>query len=256
MNALKTRTRAGNKVIAAAVCLGAILMSLGAGLYAADSISPAHPATGTIIGVIQIQGTPPKLEPLKIVKDQDVCKDVPNESLIVGPGQGLQNVVVSLEGAPTQTSPAPHQARSVYRLTNAQCRFVPHVLVMQFNTELEIANADPILHTVKALPAQVNVGLYPGRTVQSEVGKPRLGPVKLTCEIHPWMLGYVFFTDNPYFAVTDLHGEYEIDNVPPGKYQVRIWHELLGYQVSTLTVTAGNTTEFNFKFDSSKLSPR
>jgi hypothetical protein len=255
MNALKTRTRAGNKVIAAAVCLGAILMSLGAGLYAADSISPAHPATGTIIGVIQIQGTPPKLEPLKIVKDRDVCKNVPNESLIVGPGQGLQNVVVSLVGVPTQASSTPHQVHSIYRLTNAQCRFVPHVLVMQYDNDLEISNADPILHTAKALPVQVNVGLYPGRTIQSGVGKPRLGPVKLTCEIHPWMLAYVFLTDNPYFAVTDMHGEYEIANVPPGKYQVKIWHELLGDQVSNLTVTAGKTTEFNFKFDSGKPAP-
>ena len=181
---------------------------------------------------------------------------MPNESLLVGPGEGLQNVVVSLEGVPTQTSSAPHQVRPIYRLTNAQCRFVPHVLVMQFNNELEIANADPILHTAKALPVQVNVGLYPGRTVQSEVGMPRLGPVRLTCGIHPWMLAYVFLTDNPYFAVTDVHGEYEIDNVPPGKYRVRIWHELLGDQVSTVAVTAGKTTEFNFKFDSSKRSPR
>jgi hypothetical protein len=85
---------------------------------------------------------------------------------------------------------------------------------------------------------------------------PRLGPVKLTCEIHPWMLAYVFLTDNPYFAVTDVHGEYEIDNVPAGKYRVRIWHELLGYQVSTVAVTASKTTEFNFKFDSGKRAPR
>src|ERR1019366_1315234 len=167
MNGLKTGPRAATKVIVTAACLCVILMSASTVSYATD-LPRARPTTAKIIGVIQIEGAPPKLEPLKIIKDQDVCKEVPNESLIVGPGQGLQNVVVSLEGAPTQTSPAPHQARSVYRLTNAQCRFVPHVLVMQFNNELEIANADPILHTVKALPAQVNVGLYPGRTVQTE----------------------------------------------------------------------------------------
>jgi|SRR5208337_2595948 len=127
---------------------------------------------------------------------------------------------------------------------------------MQYNNDLEISNTDPILHTARALPAQVNVGLYPGMTVQSEVGMPRLGPMKFTCEIHPWMLAYVFLTDNPYFVVTDLHGEYEIDNVPPGKYRVRIWHELLGVEVSTVAVNAGKTTEFNFKFDSSKISPQ
>jgi Carboxypeptidase regulatory-like domain len=254
MNALKTGTGAAGKVIAAAVCLCVILMSLGAGLDAAES-TQAHPTTGTIRGVIRIVGTLPKLEPLKINKDEDVCKDVPNESLIVGPGHGLQNVVVSLEGVPPQTTPAPHPVRQVYRITNSHCRFVPHVLVMQFNSDLEISNEDPILHTVKALPVQVNVGLYPGRTVQSQVGMPRLGPVKLNCEIHPWMLGYVFLTGNPYFAVTDLHGEYQIDNVPPGKYRIRVWQELLGEQVSTVAVTAGEVTQLNFKFDAGKRGP-
>ncbi len=255
MNALKTRARAANKVVVAAMGLCVILIGLGAGLDAANS-PLALPTTGKIVGVIQIEGAPPKLEPLKITKDQDICKNVPNESVIVGSGQGLQNVVVSLEGLPAQTSSASHQIRPIYRLTNAQCRFVPHVLVMQFNNDLEIGNSDPILHTAKALPAQVNVGLYPGRTVQSEVGMPRLGPVRLSCEIHPWVLAYVFLTDNPYFAVTDVHGEYEIANIPPGNYQVRIWHEVLGNQLSTLTVTAGKNTEFNFKFDSGQRGPR
>ena len=72
MNALRTGARACNKVIATAVCLCVILMSLGAGLYAADSPSHTRPTSGTISGVIQIEGAPPKLEPLKITKDQDV----------------------------------------------------------------------------------------------------------------------------------------------------------------------------------------
>jgi hypothetical protein len=97
MNALKTGSRAATKVIVTAACLCVILMSASTVSYATD-LPRARPTTGKIIGVIQIEGAPPKLEPLKIIKDQDVCKEVPNESLIVGPGQGLQNVVVSLEG--------------------------------------------------------------------------------------------------------------------------------------------------------------
>lgn len=224
-----------------------LLIGTAAGLLVAGC-HKAPPANGTIKGTIVIEGEPPKIEPLKITKDQDVCKNVPNESLMVGPGGGLQNAVVALEGVPESAVTAQTTEHPVFRLTNSECRFVPHVLVMQFNQALEISNADPILHTARTLQSQVNVGLYPGRAVRRDIGAPVLGPAKITCEIHPWMLAYVYLTDNPYYALSDVHGEYEIDNVPPGKYRVRIWHELLGTQVSNVEVMPGKATQLNVSF--------
>jgi carboxypeptidase family protein len=256
MHALKAEIlAAGEVVVAGAACLCIMLMSTAAGLYAAESPG-VRPAGGRILGVIQVEGGLPQLEPPKITKDKDVCKDVPNESLLVGAERGLQNAVVTLEGTPKEAASAVKPAYAVFRLNNQGCRFVPHVIVMQSHDELEIGNADPILHTARALPAQVDVGLYPGRAVRKEIGAPPAGPVRITCEIHPWMGAYVFLTDNPYYAVTDVHGEYEIDNVPPGKYRVKIWHELLGTQIGTVVVTAGKSTELNFKFDSGKTESR
>lgn len=252
MDALKAGIRAAAEiVVTVAACLCMVLASTAAGLYAAES-PEARPPGGRIIGVIEVQGALPTLAPPKITKDKDVCLDVPNESLLVGANHGLENAVVTLEGAPNQAASAVKPAYSVFRITNQGCRFVPHVIVMQSHDELEISNADPILHTARALPAQVDVGLYPGRAVRKEIGTSGPGPVKLTCEIHPWMDAYVFLTDNPYYAVTDVHGEYEIDNVPQGNYRVKIWHELLGTQLGRVAVTAGRTTQFNFTFDSGR----
>jgi hypothetical protein len=256
MGALKAGFRmAGEVVVTVAACLSIMMMSTAASLYAAGS-SEVRPAGGRILGVVQVEGALPKLEPLKIIKDKDVCQNVPNESLLVSAEHGLQNAVVTLEGAPKEVSSAVKPAYAVFKLTNLGCRFVPHVLVMQPHDELEISNADPILHTARALPARVDIGLYPGRAVRKEIGAPAAGPVAISCEIHPWMRAYVFLADSQYYAVTDLHGEYEIDNVPPGNYRVKIWHELLGTEVGTVAVTAGKTTEFNFKFDAGKTASR
>jgi len=229
--------------------LGSLLALAAAGLLFAGS-ARATPAQGKIKGTIGVKGELPKILPLQITKDQDVCKNVPNESLIVSPANGVQNVVVLLEKVPAAALLGPAREHPVFRLTNQDCRFVPHVLVMQFNEDLEVSNMDPILHTARTLQSEVNVGLFPGRTIRKEIGAPRLGPAKITCEIHPWMSAYVYLTDNPYYAVSDLHGEYEIDNVPPGKYRVRIWHELLGTEVGDIEVMPGKTSQFNFDFHS------
>lgn len=223
---------------AACICLSVMFV-----VAACAKDSPAA-ATGTIKGTVRLRGNPPALAPLKITKDQDVCREVPNEALLVSAGGGVQNTVVVLEGLPKRT-PAPDAVRPVFRLTNWQCRFAPHVSVMQVDSDLEISNLDPILHTAKALQPQVNVGLYPGRAVRRGIGSPVLGPLKITCEVHPWMLAYVFLTDNAYYAVTDLHGEYQIEGVPPGKYRLKIWHELLGTQVMPVEVMTGKTAEVN-----------
>lgn len=239
-------------VIIAGFCIAAL--STVAGRAAVSS--QAQPVFGTIIGTVQIEGKVPEFPPPKITKDADVCKDVPNEKLIVSPLGGVQNAVVALEGVPYHTSLPQASLQPVFRMTNSGCRFVPHVTVMQLNDPLEISNTDPILHTARAVQSQVNVGLYPGRTVQGKVGRPTTGPVKIICEIHPWMVGYVYLTDNPYYALTDVHGNFEIDNVPPGRYRLKVWHETLGTQVVSVDVTVGKTAEINFKLASGQPKPQ
>lgn len=231
-----------------AAVLGALMLIVSAGLLMAADNPKSSANLGKIKGTITVKGELPKIAPLQITKDQDVCKDVPNESLLVSPGRGVENVVIAVKGALAGPGPSHATEHPVFRLINQNCRFVPHVLVMQFNESLEISNVDPILHTARTLQSQVNVGLYPGRAVRKDIGAPVLGPAKITCEIHPWMSAYVYLTDNPYYAITDVHGEYEIDNVPPGKYRVQIWHEMLGTQVTDIEVKAGKATQLDFAF--------
>ncbi|MGA0036646.1 MAG: hypothetical protein ACO3HT_11040 [Ilumatobacteraceae bacterium] len=54
-------------------------------------------------------------------------------------------------------------------------------------------------------------------------------PAAVTCNIHPWMKGWVVVRDNPYAAVTGEDGSFTIENLPAGKLELQLWHEKAGY---------------------------
>lgn len=211
-------------------------------VFAAE-VSGGH--GGTLSGFVKFEGQLPKLPPPEIVKAKDVCKDVPNETLVVGPEQGIRYAVVTLEGVPASEAA---EVEAVHELDNAGCRFVPHVQAMQVNQSLVLKNTDPILHSAHAFfqgaQPQFNVGLFPGKVVRKPMVSP--GVVKVLCEVHPWMSAWIIVTENPYHAVTDVHGEYQIGDVPPGTYRLKVWHERLGTQEKKVEVKAGATSKVDF----------
>lgn len=204
----------------------------------------------TVRGAVKIDGALPKLAPLQITKYKEICKDVPNESLSVGPAQGVRFAVVTLEGV---TKGKAVEKETVHELDNIKCRFTPHVQAASIGQFVLLKNSDPILHTVHALftndQPQFNVGLYPGRTSR----KPLIaaGLVKIRCEVHPWMAAYIMVTEHPYHAVSDVYGEYELRDVPPGVYQVKVWHESLGTQEKRIEVKSAGTQKIDFTFTAS-----
>ena len=199
----------------------------------------------TIRGTVRVEGKLPKLPALQITKYKEICKDVPNESLIVGPRQGLRNAVVTLEGI---TKGKAVERETVHELDNVKCRFSPHVQAASIGQFVLLRNSDPILHTAHASfgkeQPQFNVGLYPGRVSR----KPLIaaGLVKIRCEVHPWMAAYIVVTDHPYYSISDIYGEYELSEVPPGVYQLKVWHESLGTQEKRIEVKSGATQQIDF----------
>lgn len=200
---------------------------------------------GTIRGIVKVQGKPSRLLPLEILKFKEVCQNVPNESLVVGPSRGVRYAVVTLDGI---TRGKAVEREAVHEMDNLRCRFVPHVLAASVGQFLLLKNADPILHTAHVFfhdgQPDFNAGLYPGRVSRKPLVSP--GIVKILCEVHPWMTAYVVVTEHPYHAVTDIYGEYEIRDVPPGTYRLKVWHERLGTQEKEVEVKAGKTSTVGF----------
>ena len=202
---------------------------------------------GTIRGTVKVEGTRAKLPALQVTKYKEVCKDVPNESLVVGPGQGLRYAVITLEGIVKGKAV---EKEAVHELDNLRCRFIPHVSAASVGQFVVLKNSDPILHTAHASfggdQPQFNVGLYPGRINR----KPLItaGVVKIRCEVHPWMTAYIVVTDHPYHAISDIYGEYELSDIPAGVYQVKVWHESLGTQDKRIEVKPTATQRVDFIF--------
>src|SRR5260370_23590494 len=108
--------------------------------------------------------------------------------------------------------------------------FLPHVVAVQQGTTVEFLNSDPVGHNVywpsisgnKNLSH--NLGTWPkGEKKPFQFNDP--GVASLLCNVHPEMSGYVVVAPTPYFAVTDKDGNFEIKNIPAGKYTLKTWSE-------------------------------
>ena len=126
--------------------------------------------------------------------------------------------------------------------------FLPHVLAVQKGTTVDFPNNDQVRHNVFSPPDccnQFNLGTY-------DIGasKPVLFDksceVPLLCNVHAEMSAYVVVFDNPYFAVTAKDGRFTINNVPPGTYKLKTWHEKLKSVEQDVTVAGGKTVEADF----------
>jgi hypothetical protein len=195
---------------------------------------------GTIEADVKYNGAP-VVEKLKVNKDTEKCgTEAVVEKVVVGGNKGLANAVVSVPGAKGAS-----KAKAV--LDQHGCKFVPHVLVMQPG-ELEIKNSDDILHNLHtystANPSINKAQPKFKKTMTEKLDKPEF--VKVTCDVHSWMLGWVAVVPG-LAGVTDKDGVTKIENVPAGKQKVEVWHETLGKQEKEVDVKAGQVTKVSFE---------
>jgi len=178
-------------------------------------------------GTVSAAAFAPGARTLPVFKNRAFCgSTVRDETLLVGARGGLKNAVVLLRpiGGRALVQPRP------LALDNQRCAFVPHVQIAVVGSDLLLKNSDPILHTVHARlgsETSFNVGLPRWRRVVKKLERP--GVVRITCDVlHTWMSAAIVVADTPYFALTDERGEFFIDAVPAGSYEVEVWHERLG----------------------------
>jgi plastocyanin len=124
--------------------------------------------------------------------------------------------------------------------------FHPHVLPVLVGTTVDFLNDDDVLHNVYSpdqCAEKFNLGTWPKGQVRSYTYKNSGCAPVILCNVHPEMSAYVLVTDTPYFAVSTTDGNYEIKNVPAGKYILKIWHEKLqGPSVSIVVPEKGSVT--------------
>jgi len=188
---------------------------------------------GTIKGRFVYDGTPPKPAILSINKDAEVCGKHPlnNESLLVASDGGIANVAIYARDRKIEVHPD-YAATSKDKvvLDNRDCHFVPHVLAMRVGQTLEIKNSDPtpVSHNTNAAlqSGSFNVIISPNSTIDKQIDGAESSPAAVTCNIHPWMKGYLLVQPHPYVAVSAADGTFELKNVPAGvPVEFQVWHE-------------------------------
>lgn len=126
-------------------------------------------------------------------------------------------------------------------------KFEPHVVVVQQGATVDFLNSDSVGHNVywpsvsgnKKLAH--NLGTWP-KGEKKAFQFNDLGVASLLCNVHPEMAGYVVVVPTPYFAVTDKEGNFEIKNVPAGKYTLKTWSEDGKPTTQPVEVGAGGST--------------
>jgi hypothetical protein len=220
-------------------------------VLAASAISFAGPSGGSISGKVTYEGTPARQKPIDMSKEPSCAAQHPTpittETVVTGPGNALENVVVYVSaGAPDDATP-PSQAATV---TQKGCQYLPHVIPMVVNQELKVVNADQTSHNIHPLAKinrEWNKSQPPGTPPFSEkFDKPEFIPVK--CNIHPWMHSSFAVLKNSHYSVSSEDGGFTLANLPPGKYTVAAWHEAYGDQTQEVTISGSETKTINFVF--------
>ena len=155
------------------------------------------------------------------------------------------NAVVYVEQAAGPfTPPAPAQ------IDQRNLKFVPEVLPVVVGTTVKFLNSDSVAHNVFSPDYEkYNLGTWPqGQFKDHTFAKCAKAPCVYTqlCLIHSEMQGFVVVLQNPHFAVTDAAGHFTIDDVPPGKYAVGVWHQKLKAQPKPVVVEAGKPATVDF----------
>ena len=190
----------------------------------------------TIKGKVVFVGSVPPPKKLDITIDQYVCGTAKDAGdLLLSPQKEVRNAVVWLENPPASAA-SPAQAEKVEMDQNG-CVFIPRVVVVPAGGTVDFLNSDRLLHNLHATP-KLNVSFNrtqpKSRTIPITFDKPEI--VRINCDLHTWMVGWVVVAAHPFYAITGADGQFTFDNLPPGQYKLQVWHERLGTVPANVTV--------------------
>lgn len=234
-------------LIVVVVCLVIPAALFAAGKYDVINVENG----GSIKGKIKASA-PVKDPSAPVTTDRDYCgNSQPQEIYILSADLGVKNVLVAIEDI--ERGKALPKGDLV--VGNKECKFEPHVGIAYVGQKYIVSNSDPIFHNAHlgsilgegkkrtlfniALPRKDFV-------IEKPVKVPGMQLVK--CDAHPWMMSYVYASTNPYAAVTDANGNFDIKDIPAGKYKVKIWHDGFGETSQEVEVKAGSVAELNHTF--------
>lgn len=242
------------KVMSVAVATFALTANAEAAKYKEGSVDNG----GSVSGHVAIGGAQPLVKTFTITKDPQACGDGSREVSEVRANNGaLLDAVVYIDKI-KKGKPFPAGLNKV-TINQEKCAFKPFLSVMKNKGELEAINSDATLHNIhtyefmdamnKKRRTVLNVSQpEKGNIVTKKIKMRRGVGMKVECDAHDFMHAYVFVASNPYFSVVDDNGNFEIKDIPPGKYAIKVWHGFLGTREGTVEIAAGGAAKVDFSY--------
>jgi plastocyanin len=253
------------RVIVLPVLFATLFMAAcGGGESASDSSESSAPAaaaadstpmgTASVSGSVTFSGTAPAAVAIRLDRECSGLNSgtVMSQTVVVNENGTLANVFVYVkEGLPAGYSYA--VPAEPVDFDQSGCMYQPHVFGVQVGQGIKIINSDPVLHNIHALP-ETNRPFNFGMPKQGDerVREFRVAevPIRIKCDVHPWMGAWAAVVDHPYYAVTGTDGSFAMAGLPAGDYVLEAWHEELGTATATVSVTDGGAIEATFAFSS------
>lgn len=222
---------------------------------------------GSLEGTVTLEGSVPEPKGFNLITfpDPAYCGRISNgrgwrllHDFVVG-GQGtLKDAIVLLEGV---EAGKPFEV-SVPLIEARDCMFQPFMTVVRNGHAVEVINMDPVMHDIQGYETSPEAGarvlfntplVMNGQHRRGDLhaqhnhapGKSLVGPIYLNkgrrtfymqCGFHAYMESWAMAVNNPYYALTDVNGKFSIENIPPGTYQLVVWHPQTG-PGATKTIT-------------------
>lgn len=218
--------------------------------------SVAATAAADVTGKVTLHGAPPNPDvQIRTIADRRCTHgaNITTENWKVAADGGLADVIVTVKApgfaAPAATKPLFDQQG---------CRYVPHVLAVTSGTTVTFRNSDQTLHNIHCIEYHgrseagrdlFNIGQpMQGATSDRKFEQP--GVFQIRCDVHPWMLGWIFVTDNKLAAITGSEGAFNFSaKLPDGEYSAEAWHSGFDKTLAQNFAVKNGNGVVNFEFE-------
>jgi len=229
---MATKIQRREFIAGSAAAAGAMALGLGTPAI----LRGADDAWADLTGRFVYDGKAPERKKLKVDKDLECCGkfDIRDETLLVGPDGGVQNIFVYVRSRNVAIHPDLEKTLPKrVTLDNRDCIFQPHCMTIWYaKQEFHIVNSDPVAQNVAFSPmgdVPANVVIPVGKDATWKFGRKQMLPVPIACNYHPWESGYVLPREDPYATVSTKDGTFRLAKLPAGKIEFQVWHERVGY---------------------------
>lgn len=219
---------------------------------------------GALTGRVTLTGPTPKARSFHLIHAPNIefCSRISDgkgrrilKDFTVSANSGLKDTVVAIlgvkKGKPFSTK---MQTFNIDR-----CHSDQYVIGVRNGENILLENKDPIRHEIATY--EVNDASYVKQKSNKAIGKHSshvrsaftrrdTEEFLIKCNLHPFLQTRGFMVDNPYYAISDASGNFTIQDVPPGTYEVLAWHPFIPTLKGTVSIKAGGASNLDFEYKS------